>query len=124
MSTVGYGDEHCETLLGRTFLVFFLLVGLVSFKFLINYIMYYTINILHKAKRKNYMVIKLDVVCFRLTVSHQNLFNFKNEKKKEKKIESYSLYFYVLSNLMLFYDVYFQRLTLVVNKTNLLLEFR
>lgn len=30
MSTVGYGDVFCETVLGRTFLVFFLLVGLVS----------------------------------------------------------------------------------------------
>lgn len=30
MSTVGYGDVYCTTVLGRTFLVFFLLVGLVS----------------------------------------------------------------------------------------------
>ena len=30
MSTVGYGDVYCETVAGRTFLVFFLLVGLVS----------------------------------------------------------------------------------------------
>ncbi|XP_041970376.1 calcium-activated potassium channel slowpoke isoform X27 [Aricia agestis] len=29
MSTVGYGDVFCHTVLGRTFLVFFLLVGLV-----------------------------------------------------------------------------------------------
>ncbi|XP_050429931.1 calcium-activated potassium channel slowpoke isoform X11 [Adelges cooleyi] len=28
MSTVGYGDVFCQTILGRTFLVFFLLVGL------------------------------------------------------------------------------------------------
>ncbi|KAG5672707.1 hypothetical protein PVAND_002814 [Polypedilum vanderplanki] len=31
MSTVGYGDVFCETVLGRTFLVFFLLVGLAMF---------------------------------------------------------------------------------------------
>lgn len=35
MSTVGYGDVFCETVLGRTFLVFFLLVGLVSWFMLI-----------------------------------------------------------------------------------------
>lgn len=34
MSTVGYGDVFCHTVLGRTFLVFFLLVGLVSFTFI------------------------------------------------------------------------------------------
>ncbi|EEB13088.1 calcium-activated potassium channel alpha subunit, putative [Pediculus humanus corporis] len=31
MSTVGYGDVFCQTILGRTFLVFFLLVGLAMF---------------------------------------------------------------------------------------------
>ncbi|KAG4075702.1 hypothetical protein HA402_003527 [Bradysia odoriphaga] len=31
MSTVGYGDVFCMTILGRTFLVFFLLVGLAMF---------------------------------------------------------------------------------------------
>ncbi|XP_043480552.1 calcium-activated potassium channel slowpoke isoform X29 [Leptopilina heterotoma] len=31
MSTVGYGDVFCNTILGRTFLVFFLLVGLAVF---------------------------------------------------------------------------------------------
>ncbi|XP_045532546.1 calcium-activated potassium channel slowpoke isoform X23 [Pieris brassicae] len=31
MSTVGYGDVFCRTVLGRTFLVFFLLVGLAMF---------------------------------------------------------------------------------------------
>jgi voltage-gated potassium channel Kch len=44
MSTVGYGDVFCETVLGRTFLVFFLLVGLVSTRmksFPSNYSLYY-----------------------------------------------------------------------------------
>ena len=36
MSTVGYGDVYCETVLGRTFLVFFLLVGLVSDLFIFS----------------------------------------------------------------------------------------
>ncbi|XP_066946457.1 calcium-activated potassium channel slowpoke isoform X40 [Macrobrachium rosenbergii] len=31
MSTVGYGDVYCHTVFGRTFLVFFLLVGLAIF---------------------------------------------------------------------------------------------
>ncbi|MPC12749.1 Calcium-activated potassium channel slowpoke [Portunus trituberculatus] len=31
MSTVGYGDVYCQTVFGRTFLVFFLLVGLFCF---------------------------------------------------------------------------------------------
>ncbi len=31
MSTVGYGDVACLTFLGRTFMVFFILVGLVSY---------------------------------------------------------------------------------------------
>ncbi|XP_042866081.1 calcium-activated potassium channel slowpoke-like isoform X5 [Penaeus japonicus] len=31
MSTVGYGDVYCQTVFGRTFLVFFLLVGLAIF---------------------------------------------------------------------------------------------
>nr|XP_053652345.1 calcium-activated potassium channel slowpoke-like isoform X25 [Cherax quadricarinatus] len=31
MSTVGYGDVYCHTVFGRTFLVFFLLVGLAVF---------------------------------------------------------------------------------------------
>nr|AFG28556.1 calcium-activated potassium channel [Scylla paramamosain] len=31
MSTVGYGDVYCQTIFGRTFLVFFLLVGLAIF---------------------------------------------------------------------------------------------
>ncbi|XP_069970350.1 calcium-activated potassium channel slowpoke isoform X4 [Penaeus vannamei] len=31
MSTVGYGDVYCQTVFGRTFLVFFLLVGLALF---------------------------------------------------------------------------------------------
>ncbi|XP_042209866.1 calcium-activated potassium channel slowpoke-like isoform X7 [Homarus americanus] len=31
MSTVGYGDVYCHTVFGRTFLVFFLLVGLALF---------------------------------------------------------------------------------------------
>lgn len=43
MSTVGYGDVYCETVLGRTFLVFFLLVGLVSAFFLFNHYLHFTI---------------------------------------------------------------------------------
>ncbi|GBP18936.1 Calcium-activated potassium channel slowpoke [Eumeta japonica] len=40
MSTVGYGDVFCHTVLGRTFLVFFLLVGLVSFLFNVTHTIY------------------------------------------------------------------------------------
>ena len=39
MSTVGYGDVACLTFLGRTFMVFFILVGLVSHS-LTNYLFY------------------------------------------------------------------------------------
>lgn len=34
MSTVGYGDIYCTTILGRAFIVLFILVGLVSKAFL------------------------------------------------------------------------------------------
>lgn len=50
MSTVGYGDVFCNTVLGRTFLVFFLLVGLVSFIFkycLILMILLYLIKLIN-----------------------------------------------------------------------------
>jgi hypothetical protein len=33
MSTVGYGDLYCTTILGRAFIVLFILVGLVSKQF-------------------------------------------------------------------------------------------
>lgn len=36
MSTVGYGDIYCQTSLGRAFIVFFILVGLVSSCYLIS----------------------------------------------------------------------------------------
>ncbi|OTF80273.1 hypothetical protein BLA29_004458 [Euroglyphus maynei] len=35
MSTVGYGDIHCTTTLGRTFIVLFILVGLAVFASLV-----------------------------------------------------------------------------------------
>lgn len=41
-STVGYGDFSCKTLIGKTFIVFFIMFGLVSYSLLHVLVLFYS----------------------------------------------------------------------------------
>lgn len=96
MSTVGYGDVFCETVLGRTFLVFFLLVGLVSHSFTSNDFCspFYTFLIYFWRKRKKKKKEKKNQQFFTSSWFHFELkekicffsIHKKEEEKKKKKI--------------------------------------
>ena len=82
MSTVGYGDVYCETILGRTFLVFFLLVGLVSL--IIFPIFSHLILILKLSAIRSFFFSKLQK-------KKKQIWKFSMESKQEMSIVSSAL---------------------------------
>lgn len=76
MSTVGYGDVFCETVLGRTFLVFFLLVGLVSHALpqLLCFLLSGTFFLLISFMKKLFLIHK----------KRENLLSREKEEEEEK----------------------------------------
>lgn len=78
MSTVGYGDVYCETVLGRTFLVFFLLVGLVSSTFF----QLLRLSVLFTFSRPMYLLLYRQ--CYVL-VSRYSIRSCKNNKQTNKQ---------------------------------------
>lgn len=89
MSTVGYGDVYCETVLGRTFLVFFLLVGLVSLPFFIPIFDQSSIS-----KREKQFFL------------YSNFQNINNQKKKTFSIDfQFLVPFFISTKLFWFFVV-------------------